>query len=408
MDVACAVKCLAEERYGLRIEIKHVYLHASDVMKRCRPQVVAVPFFYCSTDLAIGDYVERWPDTVFFNVAWEEIFYKGHLNIKAPSDDFARYRVIHHAWGDFYKQYLVEHGVVEENVFVNGNPAYQLYLSPYNQYYKDRDWLAQRYGLDKHKRWIFVPENYRWAFINDNTMKWRVSQGADLDELLEMREFARDSLAELLRWCNQMGSHPDLEIVFRPKPVTMLKEMEDFFSEHVGERRSVGLHFLKEESVREWILASDVVISSFSTTLIEAAIADKSIYMVEPLPISEDFSADWYDHVPRIRDWPEFEITCLDGSQGDNNRRLRTWAQNEMLARGDPISNLADFLHQLVKKPQRKNILRGIRDMTRGLRYLKKPDKRYFNPRTHENDRFDDDQVNVKLMEWRRVLGERP
>ena len=41
MDVACAVKCLAEARYGLGIEIKHIYLHARENMKKYQPKVVA-------------------------------------------------------------------------------------------------------------------------------------------------------------------------------------------------------------------------------------------------------------------------------------------------------------------------------------------------------------------------------
>lgn len=428
MDVACAVKCLAKARYGLEIEIRHVYLHAAENMQKYRPKVVALHAFYNSQDLAIKDYVARWPSAVFFDLAWEEIFYKGHLRMKAPADDFTRHRVIHHAWGDFFKRYLVQNGVEEKNVFLNGNPAYQLYLSPYNGYYRDKNWLAQKYGLDKNKRWIIVPENYRWAFINDGTIDWRVSQGADRNELLGMREFARDSLCYLLKWCNETAKDGRLEIIFRPKPVTMLTEMEGFFNERVAEPRSAGLHFIKGESVREWILASDVVISSFSTTLIEAAIAGRPAYMVEPLPLSESFSADWYEYVPRIQNEAEFKTACLENTSPKLNS-LKAWAEGEMLSNGDPISNLADFLYSLTRHSKVSvvrpvnfininNILRHLK--TKGIKnYLSirmlpyrliqllrgfNPKKNYFNPRTHEDDVFDDDYVNKKVEEWSRIL----
>ena len=66
MDVACAVKCLAEARYGLGIEIRHIYLHARENMKNYQPRIVILPFFYNSKDLAIDDYVKRWPSAIFF------------------------------------------------------------------------------------------------------------------------------------------------------------------------------------------------------------------------------------------------------------------------------------------------------------------------------------------------------
>jgi surface carbohydrate biosynthesis protein len=402
MDVACAVKCLAEARYGLGIEIRHIYLHASENMEKYQPKVVALPFLYNAKDLAIDDYVRRWPSSIFFDLAWEEIFYKGHLKMKAPADDFSRHMVIHQAWGDFFKRYLVQNGVEESNVFLNGNPAYQLYQNPYNNYYKDKNWLAEKYGLDNKKRWIIIPENYRWAFINDGTINWRVSQGADRNELLGMCEFARDSLYYLLKWCNETAKQGQLEIIFRPKPVTMLTEMESFFKERVAELRSAGLHFIKGESVREWILASDVVISSFSTTLIEAAIAGRPAYMVEPLPISESFSADWYEHVPRIRNETEFQKACLEkAAQGPNP--LEAWAEGEMLANGDPISKLADFLHALTQK--QPTPVSPLSTFTRMLRRLRHPyRKTYFNPGTHENDAFDDKYVNKKVEEWSKIL----
>jgi hypothetical protein len=402
MDVACAVKCLAEARYGLKIEIRHLYLHARESMERYQPAVVALPFFYNSKDLALEDYVRKWPSAIIFNLAWEEIFYKGHLKLKAPADDFTRRRVIHHAWGDFFKRYLLENGVEERHVFLNGNPAYQLYLGPYSEYYRDRGWLAQKYGLDKDKRWVIVPENYRWAFITDATIDWRSGQGSDRAELLAMREFAGDSLGHLLGWCNAAAARDRLEIIFRPKPVTMLTEMEDFYNRRVGGSRPAGLHLIKGESVREWILAGDVVISSFSTTLIEAAIAGRPTYMVEPLPISESFAADWYQYVPRIRNETEFDRACREQAAAGADR-LKAWAAGEMLANGDPISRLADFLHDLVKRPPAPVTLRSRLAQLAG-QWRHPYRKTYFNPRTHENDRFDDDDVDRKVDEWSKIL----
>jgi surface carbohydrate biosynthesis protein len=373
------------------------------------PTVIALPFFSTSRETALQNYLRRWPNANYLNVAWEQILYKGQRNIKAAADDFARHKVIHHAWGQFYRKFLLEHGVTEDNVFLNGNPVYQLYLDPYKQYYRDRSWLASEYGLDEEKRWVFIPENYRWAFQKSGWIKKLAERGGDtLEDLLRMREFSADSLTELLKWCNQTSQNGKLELIFRPKPATMLQEMISFFYERVSETKPACLHFKKGESVREWILASDVVISSFSTTLIEAAIAGKPVFMVEPVPLIEAFHNDWYHHVARIRNEEEFEEACLEEKTG-RNRALKNWAKNEMLADGDPIVGLAGILSQLAGNSLKRADLRSeVIALIEGSKQLTRcvlgRDKDYFNFRTNENDIFCDDLVHKRTHRWSEVL----
>ena len=404
MDVACAVKCLAEGRHGLRFAVEHVYEHGHDLMRTYAPRIIAMPFFYGVEYLAVEEYVARWPETQFFNVAWEQIFYKGHLGLKRPSDDFARQKVAHHAWGAFYADYLRASGVDPEQVWVNGNPVYQLYLDPYRSFYADRATLASRYALDPGKRWILIPENYRWAFIQDYTIVGRERAGANGDELRAMRRFAASSLARLLSWCNELAKKHDVEMILRPKPATMLQEMEDFYRERVGNERASGLHFIKDESIREWILAGDVVTSAFSTTLIEAAIAGKAVFMVEPLPTIEAFDADWYQLLPRVGAQGDFEARCV-GSTASDGVPLAQWAHAEMLANGDPISGLADRLARLTVELRRgRRTFWGAREWVRsmGARRMKRKD--YFNERTHEDDRFSAKDVADRTGRWRRIL----
>jgi surface carbohydrate biosynthesis protein len=408
MDVACAVKCLAESRYGLDITIRNMYLHANQVMREYVPEVVVHPFFYfVSGALATEDYVKTWPQATHFNLAWEEIHYKAHMKIKAPADEFAKKRVIHHAWGNFYKDYLLENSVPAEHIFVNGHPAYQLYQSPYNQYYRQRDWLADKYGLDNSARWIFVPENYRWAFIG-RKINLFTRLGGDRDEILRMRDFSLDSLKQLLRWCNETARHEQIVLIFRPRPSTSSQLIKDFFEQNVG-HASANLHFIKGESVREWILASDVVVSSYSTSLIEAAVADKPIYMAEPIPIPESLHCDWYRYVPRIHSIGEFEEACLKGSDGEDVDALKTWAQDEMLANGDPIERLADFVRHLVEEHKQVNTNPGFAMLRQSVKMrfralFSSKERDYFNKATHEKDIFTNDEVQRRVDAWRKIL----
>jgi hypothetical protein len=240
----------------------------------------------------------------------------------------------------------VENGVPSGHVFVNGNPVYQLYKDPYKRYFKQRDALAKDYGLDGSKRWVFIPENYKWAFFSDEKLESSANRGGNLEEMIGMRAFCQESLVHLMRWCHQVSQNGKVEVIFRPRPATNLKLMEEFFQKNVG-IPGEHLHFIKGDSVREWIMGSDVVISSVSTSLIESAIYGRSIHMVEPVPIPESLQCDWYGFVPHVYNNVEFEEACMNEPNG-NYRELQMWAQSEMLCNGDPIVGLADFLGHMI------------------------------------------------------------
>ncbi len=396
LDVACAAKALAESRYGLKISIKNIYYHAKDVLRNFEPRVVVHPFFYFMKGaLATEDFVGAWPNSIHFNLAWEQIHYKAHLKIKAPSDDFTKQKVIHHAWGDFYKDYLITNGVDAQNIFVNGQPAYQLYKAPYREYFKKREQLAELYSLRPNDRWIFIPENYRWAFIGKKIKHFK-DLGGDEQEIQQLSEFCTHSLKILLQWCNRVGSQDGITIIFRPRPAVNSSIMMDFCRENVGPP-APNLHFIKNESVRDWIMASDLVMSSYSTSLIEAAVAEKPIYMIEPLRFPDALSCDWYAHAPRIATADDFEKACFNNSPSAADFRLKLWAEKNLLAYGDPIERLAGFVQQLVERHKQYGSLTA-----KSYKILE--EKKYFNLLTHENDVFDDNHIEQLIETWRRAM----
>lgn len=405
MDVACAVKALADAAGGPHIVIRNMYADASSSLRELEPRVVVHPFFFfCQGALATEDYATRWPDAVHFNLAWEELFYQAHATIKAPSDAFAKQSVVHHAWGGFYRDYLLHHGVPAANIRVNGQPAYQLYRAPYRAYYPSREDLAREHGLDPTRRWVFIPENYRWAFIGGK-MHLFTKLGAKADDIARLREFSVESLSQLLAWCNTAASVGDCILVFRTRPSTSSETMQRFFAEHVGSP-APHLRFIKAGSVREWVLASDVVISSYSTTLIEAAVAGKAACMAEPIPIPPDLYYAWSEFVPHLRTSGEFAAACRGevGAAGGDGRLL-AWAEGELLGNGDPIAGLVRILQGLVRDSNRAPArLRRWRRVRRNA-HLALPEKAYVNRASHELDDFTAQDVTARVERWRQVLN---
>ena len=352
LDVLCAVKHLLAARHGLRAEIVQQPYGVAAALSRFRPQVVALPFCY-QDSLTHYPFMLDWPKATYFNLAWEELFYEGNRAAKLPNGEFETQQVLHHAWGEFFAADLQQCGVPRAHIFLNGQPAYMLYADPYRQYFPTRLELAQRHGLDPERRWIFFPENYNWAFYADWKLDSLERSGLRRDHMDTMVRFCRDSLTAVLAWCAAVAAHQPVEIIIRPRPAVPLEDFATFARQAVP-GAPAAVHITKAETVREWILASDVVVSSYSTSLIEAAVAGKATAIVEPFPIPPVLAADWQAHLPRLTTLAAFDHACLYSTPAAG-QALNEWTRASLLAHGDAIVNLAQILADVrqsrVKRP---------------------------------------------------------
>jgi len=345
LDVACAVKCIAEQHFGIRIELIRWPLELPRAFEQFRPRVVVLPYYYnlgtCHTILL------EWRKSILVNLAWEQIVSEAIREEKVPSNKFARNHVMHHAWSNIFSNYLQDQGIPRENIYINGHPAYMLYEEPYRRYFKQRVALAGDYHLDMNKRWIFLPENFSRVLYSDDKIEQIAKfDGVNREQAYAIRQFGRLTFKDVMKWCVEIASDSNVELIIRPRPGTALNVFKDAVQKVIG-KIPERMRFTKEESVREWIMASDVVISSYSTSLIEAALAGKIAYMLEPYPIPESLHVEWHDYITRIETQAEFEGACLTPSTVTNSNQLASWARKTMLARGDAIWNLAEFLARL-------------------------------------------------------------
>ena len=421
LDVLCAVKWLLVNQYGLRVEIIHQPYGVPSALQKFWPSVVAVPFCYFNFQRDYPCLFDWFPAT-FVNLAWEELFYSGNQKAKLPRGRFETQHILHQAWGEFFADLLQQQGVPRRNIFLNGHPAYKLFDPPYRAYFATRNELASRYGLDTHKRWIFFPENYNWAFYQN----WRLDEfqqagGLERAHLDAMVRFTRESFTQVMRWCHALALSNDVELIIRPRPLTPLDDFRAAMLQVVPDLPP-AIHITKAESVREWILASEVVVSSYSTSLIEAGVAGKPAFMAEPCPLPEVLMVDWQQSVPRLRTLAEFEAACRSATTSTHHNQVGLWARTTMLSRGDPIANLARFLADVhlgrVARPPRP----GYGSLTFKKERAWVPDWIWFQQQRragyeqrraqpqdispfYEMDRFQPHEIEARVQRWGQFLG---
>jgi surface carbohydrate biosynthesis protein len=408
--VTCLVEKLAT-RFGIEAEVKPYYHEFKSNLETYDPRIVVFPFFYGADNSYPHTYLSRWPEATFLNLAWEQILMNIDVGMKTPRDHAARERVYHICWTQKYRDFLSNHGVPLDHLPLTGNPAFKLYDSPYRNYFEIRSELAMRHKLDPDRKWILFPESYQYAFLNDRQLRSLVEyQNADFSLLREARDYSERSLRRLLVWANELRAAMDPIFILRPRPSTPPRQVTDLIRQTIGALPR-NMAIIKSESVREWILAADHVISSHSTTLIEAALAGKPIHVFAPEAIPKSLAAEWHGLVSTLKDKDTFLQSLRQCPIGPNGAQLAAWARTQF-AGYDPLeviaATIARLRHDARSLSKRSTFLpppleqRGkspvniVIDIARKLRSK-------LRPRSRE-DAFGSLDVAYRVSRWKQVL----
>jgi len=419
LDVACLIAArIARAAPRLAVKIANFYTEAQRLIATTAPRVVVTPFFYAVEDAVMRDYVAAWSRSIFVNLAWEQILYGSQQTLKRPRDAFTRDKVRHVAWSEWFRDYLIGHGVAPAHVDWLGHPLYDLYDPVRRDGFADRRELARNYNLDPEKKWIFFPENFRWAFFGDEKLAALEAQGVPPADLEAQRVYCHDALAASARWLAAAAKVGDCEAILRPRPAVSNEKMRDFVAREIGAAPR-GFHILKQRSARDWIFASDVTVSSISTTLIEAAVAGKPIMRLAPVETPPSMWYDWCAAVPGCRTQDEFLAAIAAPPDLSGTNAVRAWAEKAFKVGESPTDAIAQLLIRLVNRapramrlappiPETPPWLRGAEaiaplKLRHRLRARYQPGY-FFNLETHEKDLFGESEIRRRTARWRRSL----
>jgi surface carbohydrate biosynthesis protein len=353
LDIACVLKHILARDYGIALEIASYVYDRDAAVQKWDPFVVAISVSFMGMQSPfLSEVIRGFPDAVFVDLEYEQLYHQFNRDFRRPQDDFARLHVLHNAWGDFHARFLQENQVPTEHIAVCGNPTYALYGAPYKDYFPSRQALAEQYGLDITRRWVLIPENYKAAFLPDSYFESFVKMGSKKEEAFAYRDFDVRSMEIVVPWWYRVAREADVEVIVRPRPAN---ESTCFLNRmmEIGGEPPAHLHLIKDGTVREWIMASDVTASSISTTLLEACVADKGVYIFAPIPIPAFLHNEWYDLITAIQTYEQFARIAQSGAVVPEQKQLKAWIARTMMGRGDAIANIAALLGAVLKRERR-------------------------------------------------------
>ena len=404
LDVVACVGCKLKTNYNINAEIKSYYHDFDNIFDRYDPKIVVFPFFYGADHVYPAQYLSKWPRAIFVNLAWEQILMKVDYGLKTPRDQAAREKINYICWSELFRDFMLKNGVREERLIMAGNPAMKLYDQPYRHYFETRAELARRHNIDPSRKWVLFPESYQYAFFSDELLAALVKdQHADPDLLKESRDYSRRCVSKLFAWANELAAANDPLFIFRPRPSTTRDAAEQVLKEIIG--KPVGhIAVIKAGSVREWILASDHVVSSHSTTLIEAALADKPVHLFSPEAMPEALAAPWHELVPQLHDRKAFLAAIRNTATEPSGARLAEWARSHQFPEPDPIDVIARRIAGLLTTLATSAPSADPDYMHVWAHNPVSALKRKWNPPADE-DNFNAYDVAKRILRWKKVLN---
>ena len=243
-------------------------------------------------------------DLVYVSHRWEQLLSPINFKFKAPKNSFEKEKVKLFAWNEDFKNYLISYGVREENIFVVGNIANNVLFNMKDKKEEFKEKLSKEFKLDKNKEWLFLPMNYNWAFFSDEMVKRRIKNGYDENIAWEYREYAKSCLKEFIYFVDKLSKR-DLEIILRPHPSITEDDYKRTFNEVLGYVPDILIN--KSYSIREWIVASDIIGSSWSTSVWDAYQIGKKAFYFTPIKRPSWLDTFWMREVPNIKNIEEFD-----------------------------------------------------------------------------------------------------
>lgn len=301
-----SIKLIAEKlkEQGKSSLIFSVYFHVH-YLYLYKAKTFVFPYLINQNDWPVSFVYKMYGDSVeYINMNWEQLLFPVNIEYKKPQDDFVKKKVKHISWDEHFKNYLINNGVSNENIKVTGNPANEVL---YNLLDKKDEWrlkLSKELDLDTNRKWLFLPMNYAWAFSSDKLIQSKINKGYPEDKAWMHREYSQKCLNQFIYFIEKISKEYDYEIIIRPHPSITEDDYKKVFDKTIGYIPK-SIYLSKAHSIREWIVSSDIVGSSWSTSVWDAYNVGKPVFLFTPFKRPEWLDVWWNDEVVNLDDYKE-------------------------------------------------------------------------------------------------------
>ncbi len=345
LENLCLVKYELERR-GYKVVIKHI--EDEEALEAVKPlyhaKVVTTMACYQNASL-------EWHTKDF--VSFDKVIDMQWENIVYPKDEragvFKNYtgigrEVVRVSWGEANKRRLLKAAHMDErNIKVVGHIGMDFLRDQLRGYYMSREELFRQYDLPVDKKVLLFAS----PFYADNLSEQYIAGMCRRhgDDWRDYYAFMMESEKKILEWMEKLcNDRDDIVVVYRPHPGHIGRHMSEVAA------RCSNFKVISEKSVKQWILACDMIYTGNSSTIVEAFFADKMCYLLFPYEVTDGYELKLISKGEKIRDYEGFYRSAIgEGGAFPISRE----AINDIYLVDDVPSYMkfADMAEQVLKDP---------------------------------------------------------
>jgi len=265
------------------------------------PKVILSPHLY-NTKSVYRNFARFGHAPFLVNLQYEQVLSKKWEELGAHTPKGLAQNFYHVCWGEEVVKRLIKGGVPDKNIKTFAPLHLDLLRPEYrpNQRVLRED-LAKDFGLEKDKEWVLFLSSFTYADIEDNRLKMNeAAAGTDLSDFPVIHSKSRNKLLEWFR--KVLNKESDKLFIYRPHPDELSLDKI-----HQIEKEYSNFYVIRDEAVKTWIAASDIIYSWYSTSVVEAHFLDKPYSILRPYPLPDSFDSVLLKHGTFIECYEDFE-----------------------------------------------------------------------------------------------------
>ena len=312
LENLCLLKYELDKR-GYKVKIIHI--EDAEALKAMRPiyhaKVVVTMACYRNSTI-------EWHTKNF--VKFDKIIDLQWENIVFPRDEkdteaFKNYsgvakEVVRVSWGEMNKKRMLEVAKMDpKKVKLIGHVGMDFLRDELRGYYLSKEEVLKDYGIPADKK-IFL---FASPYFSDHLVEgYEVELCRRFGE--GWRYYYRDCMLPskkiILDWMSEIcGEREDVVFIYRPHPGEESEQADEMTKKYPN------FKFIRDLSIKQWILISDKIYTGNSSTFVEAFFAKKMCYLLFPIPVPSDYELAFLKDADKISEFADFEKTTHEDNR---------------------------------------------------------------------------------------------
>lgn len=268
------------QQYGLKVIIASMSYHKHKVLLNYKPKSIITPFIGFGKNSICDIYYKIYGDDIlYFNLNYEQFLFPFTGKFKLPKTKISKQKQINFCWGNHFKEYLRNGGVINKNLVVSGRPYSEAILMLRDNSHEIKKNICLKYNLEPKKKIVFVAFTDSLAFYSEEKIKKIVAFGGSLDGLLIQQNHDKKTIHKLIQVFKHLEKNPrflQYQFIFKPHPTVSIKMYNQLFKKN-NFSLPKNILLVQDEDPIKILLSSDYLLTNYSTLIVDALTVDKTV-----------------------------------------------------------------------------------------------------------------------------------